>query len=85
MTSGGIYEKITIHFISGEGDIQDAMSVPAGWYDFRDDIQTIIILQKWLLNDPDAGLSDRFAADLNANGRIDVYDFITMRGMAAGV
>lgn len=48
-------------------------------------VADLIILQKWLLNDPDAGLNDRFAADLNANGRVDVFDFILMRDLAAGV
>ena len=38
-----------------------------------------VMLQKWLLNVPDATLTDWKSADLCADGIIDVFDFCKIR------
>ncbi len=42
-----------------------------------------VMLQKWLLNVPDATLTDWKSADLCADGIIDVFDFCKMRELLA--
>lgn len=42
-------------------------------------IADAIIMQKWLLSEPDSAILDLKAADLNNNGRIDIFDFILLK------
>ncbi|HBB71779.1 MAG TPA: hypothetical protein DCZ71_04140, partial [Ruminococcus sp.] len=42
-------------------------------------IADAVTVQKWLLGDNSAEVADWKAADLNGNGRLDVFDFTLMR------
>lgn len=44
-------------------------------------VADLVTLQKWLLADPDAKLSDWNAADLNNDKRLDMFDLCLMRGL----
>lgn len=43
-----------------------------------------VILQKWLLAEPDTEIYDWMSADLNGNDRIDVFDFILLKQQLLG-
>lgn len=45
------------------------------------DVSDAVLLQKWLLNMPDAKLGDWKAADICDDNRLDVFDFCMMRRM----
>ena len=42
-------------------------------------VSDVIVLQKWLLAVPDASLADAKAADLYADGQVNVFDLSVMK------
>lgn len=42
-------------------------------------IADAIIMQNWLLSDPDSSMTNWSAGDLNHNNRIDVFDFVMLK------
>lgn len=55
-----------------EGDVNDD-----GSFDTAD----LVLFQRWLLNEPDAELTNRKSADICEDGRLDVFDMCAMRKM----
>ena len=43
------------------------------------DVSDVIVLQKWMLSEPDAELKNQKAADFDANGELDIYDLGLMK------
>ena len=43
------------------------------------DLNDLVLIQRWLLKDPSAELTDWTAADLDGNGRLNTFDLILMR------